>query len=291
MRHHVPRYLAAVGVLVLAATAHGQSGSESSVGYIDSAIPKNTVRLRYDSGFDDNRPERAEFFYPQKFDPVTGPAKTETKVDFRELTAYLEWAPAERLSGFLEVPERFLEPEVNPDRAGLGDINFGAKLALLAEDEGFLTFQFRTYVPTGAGRLGLGTNHVSLEPALLFNYHLSEQVLLEGEFRDWIPVGGTDFAGNTIRYGVGLSYPVEVGSGVKVAPVVEFVGWTVLNGKDEVAPSGTDLSAAGDTIVNAKVGARTTLGDFGQIYVGYGRALTGTVWYKDMLRLEYRLTF
>jgi len=27
------------------------------------------------------------------------------------------------------------------------------------------------------------------------------------------------------------------------------------------------------------------------IYVGYGRALTGDVWYRDIVRLEYRLRF
>jgi hypothetical protein len=27
------------------------------------------------------------------------------------------------------------------------------------------------------------------------------------------------------------------------------------------------------------------------LYVGYGRALTGAVWYKDILRVEYRLMF
>ena len=27
------------------------------------------------------------------------------------------------------------------------------------------------------------------------------------------------------------------------------------------------------------------------LYIGYGRALTGAVWYKDLLRLEYRYFF
>src|SRR5262245_18597628 len=31
--------------------------------YLDSAIPKNTLRLRYDAAFDINRPDRAEFYY------------------------------------------------------------------------------------------------------------------------------------------------------------------------------------------------------------------------------------
>ena len=27
------------------------------------------------------------------------------------------------------------------------------------------------------------------------------------------------------------------------------------------------------------------------LYIGYGRALTGDVWYKEIFRLEYRLIF
>ena len=33
------------------------------------------------------------------------------------------------------------------------------------------------------------------------------------------------------------------------------------------------------------------LGEQSDVYVGYGRALTGDVWYKDMVRVEYRLHF
>ena len=34
-------------------------------GYIDSAIPRSNIRLRYDDAYDMNRPDRAEYFYPQ----------------------------------------------------------------------------------------------------------------------------------------------------------------------------------------------------------------------------------
>jgi len=38
----------------------------------------------------------------------------------------------------------------------------------------------------------------------------------------------------------------------------------------------------------------TTGGPFpapNDVYIGYGRALTGEVWYKDILRVEYRRFF
>src|SRR5262245_15041233 len=53
-------------VLLAEAPAHAQlQGSSSNVGYIDSAIPVDRFRLRYDAANDNNRPDRAEFFYAQ----------------------------------------------------------------------------------------------------------------------------------------------------------------------------------------------------------------------------------
>ena len=37
----------------------------TNVGYIDSAIPRSNIRLRYDDAYGNNRPDRAEYFYPQ----------------------------------------------------------------------------------------------------------------------------------------------------------------------------------------------------------------------------------
>jgi hypothetical protein len=156
-----------------------------------------------------------------------------------------------------------------------------------------LTFQLRTYVPTGDAFRGLGTRHVSLEPAFLTYQRLTDRLAFEGELRDWIPINGTDFAGNVIRYGVALEYELVCCDALRVTPIVEFVGWTVLGGK-EAAVAGaqtTAVDASGDTIVNVKLGTRVAFGEHNDIYVGYGRALTGAVWYKDILRLEYRFIF
>src|SRR5262249_37584011 len=110
---------------------------------------------------------------------------------------------------------------------------------------------------------------------------------------------GTDFAGNVIPYGVGLSYfivgqpqiPGQHVEGLAVAPVIEFVGWTVLSGKEFDAGENLVKDAAGDTIINAKFGLRINYGDHNSFPVSYGRALTGTVWYKDIVRVEYRYSF
>jgi len=277
--------------------------ADSAVGYIDSAIPRTLFRIRADSAFDDTRPDRAEFFYAKcgcfrnpnagpLFDPkAAGPGNApEFRVDFVEVTSYLEVAWNNRISGFIEVPIRSIELNDNhQDFGGLGDINAGFKAALIADPCSYLTFQFRVFTPTGDADRGLGTDHVSLEPALLAYQKLTDRLRVEAELRDWIPIGGSDFAGNVLRYGIGASYDVYRTQCVRIAPVVELVGWTVLGGK-ELAPQGV-IDASGDTIVNAKFGVRADLGQHNDLYVGYGRALTSDVWYKEIFRLEYRLKF
>lgn len=287
---------------------------DTNVGYIDTAVVTNQFRLRYDAGYGLHPPDRAEFFYAKcgcfrdprlqaalgpLFDPdAPGPlgkgpdAPVETNLDYQDVSAYLELAPCDWLSGFVEVPVRILNPEVNDNTTGFADMNFGFKAALWYDDASYYTFQFRTYVPTGDADRGLGTHNVNLEPALLVYHQLDERWAFEGELRDWIPIGGTDFAGNVVRYGAGLSYdlsgPCTCGPGV--FPVVEVVGWTVLDGKKLPAP-GAPVDASGDTIVNAKFGVRADFYDRHQFYLGYGRSLTGEHWYEDIARLELRTRF
>jgi hypothetical protein len=298
-RRSVPLALALGALLALAAPGRAQGVGEATdrdtnVGYIDPAPLLNTLRFRFDAAYGNNRPSRAEFFYPRSGPGNPGPPLIETSVDYQEIRAYAEALLAPRLSAFVEVPVRFFNGEVNANTAGLSDINAGFRFALWADPDTAATFQFRTYAPTGDADRGLGTNHVSLEPALLLLRRLGEAWALEGEFRVWVPVGGTDFAGNILRAGVGLSYTIPCGDSWRLAPVLEFVGWTVLDGKETAAPTpfvSAVQSAAGDTIVNVKGGLRVGLGDAGSLYLGYGRPLTGEVWYENTWRVELRITY
>jgi hypothetical protein len=272
-------------------TEGGPTVGESRVGYIDSAIPGSQFRLRYDAVYDDRRPNRAEFIWPQ---PGQGPLRPERRLDWQDVSGYLEVAPSERLSGFIEVPWRFLNPEVNANTEGIGDMNAGFKAAFLRDPDRVATFQLRTYIPTGAGTHGLGNGHVSLEPALLVFQRLTDRLNLEAELRDWVPLTDDAFAGNILRYGVGVDYDlVQVGA-VHLSPVAEFVGWSILSGKESgVSPTGlvSVHDADGETIVNVKLGLRASLGRLGDLYGGYGRPLTGTRWYENTFRLEWRLLF
>ena len=116
------------------------------------------------------------------------------------------------------------------------------------------------------------SGHVSLEPGLLFHRRLGEGWNWESEFRYWIPLDGEpDRQGGVLRYGAGVSRSLLLEE-LRITPVVEMVGWTALAGQsrfldDSLTPVTED--AAGDTIVNLKVGARLAGVGREELYVGY----------------------
>jgi hypothetical protein len=299
-----------IGATPAAASAAPQLVGDG--GYIDNPYVGTWFRLRYDDAFNDNRPDRAEFFYAKcgcfrPADPhATGPTnafhEAARRVDFQDLSPYFEHRVTRCLSVFAELPLRLVDiqfPSTAQTNGGLADMNVGFKRALVIDPCRYLTFQFKVYIPTGNPFRGLGTNNVALEPGLLFLRQLSNRSYLQGELRQWVPIAGTDFAGNVIRYGLGYSFDVfrsfyndipnpYVSRGLRVTSVTEVVGWTVFNGKQFA--DNTESSAAGDTIVNLKLGARVSHGPR-SLYAGWGHALTGDRWYEDIFRLEYRRLF
>ena len=146
----------------------------------------------------------------------------------------------------------------------------------------------------------------SVEPGLLY-YQQWDRLKVQGQLQGWIPIDGTNLAGNILIYGAGVGYDVYRNRNLCVTPIMECVGWTVLNGFESVAdgPEGVTFTssgfplptshflqnASGDTIVNLKFGVRTYFGEHSDMYVGYGRAVTGDRWYRDIVRLEYRFRF
>ena len=275
-------------------------------GYIENAAPVTMARLRFDSGYGNNRPDRGEFFYAKCgcFRPQPGSNGVplpERNVDYQELTESIEVAVTQRFSAFVNLPQRFINPDLNRNAAGLGDVSFGGKYAFVYNQNRILSFMLRFQAPSGSLSNGLGNGNWWVEPGLLYLEQVSQKMQVFGEFRFQAPLGvRSDFTGNLLRYGIGTSYVVAQGCWGYVAPVVELVGWTVLSGKELNPDQLAAVGAHGDTIVNAKFGVRIGLGSptpgtpyptRSDLYIGYGRALTGEVWYKDLLRVEYRLFF
>jgi hypothetical protein len=296
------------------------------VGYVDDAIVGSQVRVRFDAGFHNNAPDRAEFFYA-RYAGLNGPGPDSVVADlnFQQLYLRAEYAPTQRFSLFTETPIRWIQPQLivanlNPSTSltneeGISDIAAGFKLAAIASPNRYLTFQFQAYFPSGDASSGLGTGHYSVQPALLYYQRLSARAALEAEGGDSHPIGGSSclnpcqsndatgpgsqgFAGDVFFYGVGPSYTVYRSDQVLIAPVIELVGWRVLGGLETVCVlsvqdcSAQDaVSADGTNIVNLKAGVRAMVGAHSSFYVGYGHQLTHDFWYKDIVRAEYRRSF
>ncbi len=291
----------------------------SMVGYVDDAIVGSQVRIRFDAGFKDNAPDRAEFFYPQCGCNPGGPGPrpgAANNINFQQLYFQVEYAPIRRFSFFTEVPIRWIQPQSFipgtgdvaqgmhtglpsfSNQSGISDVRAGFKLAVTASSNHSLTFQFKAYFPSGDGSRGLGTAHYSIEPSLLYYQRLSERWAVESQIGGWHPINGSttskgaNFAGDIFFYGIGPSYKLVNRENIKFAPVVELFGWRVLGGLETLAsalPNPAD--ASGTNIVNLKIGARTSFGRHNSIYVGFGQALTHEVWYEHIVRLEYRYSF
>lgn len=288
----------------------------SMVGYIDDATIESKFRLRFDSGLHTTAPDRAEFFYAKcgcyRDLPASHPAfdrnapgprpGSASDLNFQQFVLEAEFAVLPQVSVFGALPFRQIQPQSFvpgtgagfPDQGGVGDLRAGVKLGLADRPDAGATLKLQAYFPTGDSTKGLGTNHASFEPALLFHNSLSDVVEVESQVGVWIPIGGSapaptantgHFAGRVFFYGIGPSFTVYDRNGVRFAPVVELVGWRVLNGYESVA-----LDASGTNIVNLKFGGRISSRN-GSVYAGWGRALTDKSWYEDILRVEYRYSF
>lgn len=227
-------------------------------------------------------------------------------LNFQRLYMYGEYAPIRRFSAFVEIPIRWIQPQkFAPNtlpsfgsQAGLSDVSAGFKVAVLSTAKHYLTFQFGATFPSGDSYKGLGTDHYSVEPNVLYFQQISDRLTFEGQLGDTHPIGGDvpGFPGEVFTYGVGPSYTVYKTEQLRLTPVLEIVGWRVIGGKVADADlKAQDLppviSADGTNIVNLKAGFRTSIGNHNSIYVGYGQALTHEMWYKHLVRLEYRYTF
>jgi hypothetical protein len=288
----------------------------SMVGYINDAGIQSQVRLRFDAGTGITAADRAEFFYAKcgcyrflpadhpAFDPdAAGPGPgIANDLNFQQLYLQAEFGVSDRISLFGEVPFRWLQPQgfvagtgAFADQSGLSDVRAGLKWALAAQDDLFVTAQLQGNFPTGDGLKGLGVEHFSFEPALLYNQTLSDIVNLEAQVGAVLPSGGSDgiattsekFSGKVLYYGIGPSFEVYRSDALRFAPVVELIGWHVIDGFQ----TSTLSEADGVNIVNVKVGGRFEFRGRSSVYVGYGHALTDDVWYDDLFRVEYRYSF
>jgi hypothetical protein len=173
----------------------------------------------------------------------------------------------------------------------------------VATEGTYVTFQLKSYFPTGDASGGLGTNHYSVEPSALVYHRFTEKWTMEGQIGDWHPIGGSagvptagsqGFAGDVFFYGIGPSYKLYRGRNFGLTPVIELFGWHVLSGfQTQVGGpvDGASANVSGFNVVNIKAGIRTNVGLHDSVYVGFGQAVTHEDWYRQIVRFEYRHAF
>jgi len=297
-------------------SSSGPRRRPSMVGYIENATIGSKVRVRFDSGSGLEAADRAEFFYAKcgcyrglpsgnaAYDPAApgpGPGVL-TSADYTQFNINAEYALNGRFSLVADLPVRSLKPKTFAagtgsfgDSSGLSDLKGGVKLSLSSDSNSQITLQALASAPSGDAGKGLGTNHWSLEPAILYSTTVGNLLGFEAQFGSVIPLDGSKsvptgspdkFSGSVIYYGFGPSLDIYSSGSTRLAPVVELVGWHVVGGYStfENAP------AKGTDIVNLKLGARLAFGS-GSIYAGWGKALTDAAWYDQLLRVEFRYGF
>jgi hypothetical protein len=304
--------------------------------FVDAARPVTQMRLRYEHDWNIRNPDRGEFFWAApnfaagKTNPgpvqLIGPAGpcarsgfgkgqgcAPDSVDADELFLYSE-AGTGRFSAFVEMSYESLDPTDSPafiengfgaccHRSGFGDMNVGTKAMLLDCQLVQLSFQFKTFIPTGAFTKGLGTGHVSLEPSFLLGLCLTHDCYLQAQFSYWIPIGGDDlYMSDVFHNHLSINHVLcRPCTGVEVVGTLEFNDWWFLSGaytqtafliRDaNGVPSPVLGTGGGSNIFSAGPGIRVFICD--KIDFGVGSAINfgGDRLAEDVVRAEFRWRF
>jgi hypothetical protein len=276
--------------------------------FIDTTQPMKNCRVRFDFAWNEEFPDRAEYFWaksPGPPGPINGarPDEGEVSVDYQDIRFYIERG-SDTFSVATEIPIRMVDPVINNNVAGLGDINVTTKAVLLDGRKWQLAQIFRSYFPTGSPIAGLGNGHTSLEPGVAYRYKFSDVTYLHGDLKFWFPLGGDpNQAGEILNYGIGFSHVAVDGDYFAVIPTLEFIAWTVLDG-DQTLPGASPIMGAPPitervdnlTIVNIAPGVRFVWengNDCGtrELGISSGIAVSDAHWYESIVRVDLRWSF
>jgi hypothetical protein len=222
--------------------------------------------------------------------------------------------PAGSMKGVMPTPAQMRQPAPCCNVSGFSDLNLGTKSVLLDCELLLLTFQFKTFLPTGDFTKGLGDGHVSLEPALLFALKLTPEMYLQGELAYWIPIGGDPlYEGDIFHEHYSLNQTLWCPCpGLRLVGTLEASHWEVLGGNF----TSPDLLVAEPMMItkpNGKPGiknvlaapalsATTSMLSIGpgirfficdKIDIGLGTqfAVTADHWEEELIRAEFRWRF
>jgi hypothetical protein len=266
--------------------------------FTDGARPVTQTRFRFDGGWNMPFPDKAEYFWARADGKGKGPTppkgvKGEIKLNYQDFSVYTEGA-IDRIGVFVELPYRHISPETYPGASGMADMNVGTKTLLLDCELTQVSFQFRTYAPTGNFTKGLGTGHVALEPSLLFAFKLTDRLYAQSELAYLFPLGGDQtYQGPIFHYHGSLNYLLcNCGHDIQLIGTAEMVGYEIEGGAYTDPFTGTPLSAKDiGSIFSMGPGLRLEFCDKIDFGVGGLFSLTNDRMTKDLIRAEFRWRF
>ena len=272
--------------------------------FADYARPRTVTRIRYDNMINIRFPDRNQYLlmqtnanFPQHYTNRHGVTfRTDPSANLQQLYLYQEVA-AQRGSFFVEYPYRQLNPLFSPTQAGFSDINFGIKSLMLDTELLQISFQFRTYTPSGNAAQGLGTGHFSLDPSLLSSLKLAPDTYFQAQLGNWVPLGGNQkITGGILYWFMSLNQVVwRLSPDTPVIAMLEMDGWSFENGgyTNPIANYGPKVigSGGGVSYFNIGPGLRAALGKAVDLGTALTFSTTSNHWGSPWFRLEVRFLF
>ncbi|MCZ2343986.1 MAG: hypothetical protein LC104_19645 [Bacteroidales bacterium] len=265
--------------------------------YVDPVRPATQTRLRWDRSYNIVYPDRAEYFWPRADGKGLGPrpymgVRVAPHVGASELYLYQEAARGS-FGIWTEMPYRNSDPTGATGGSGFGDLRIGTKSVLLDREMIQLTYQFTTYIPTGVGLRGLGTEHVSLEPMLIMGVKLAPESYLQASIAEWIPIGGDPgYAGAILHYHFSYNQTVwRPVSNVVMISTWELNSWRFQDGAYTDPVLGPGQKAGGISYFSGGPGVRWSICNKLDFGVGTAFALSYPHWAATQFRFEFRYRY
>ncbi|MCU0719250.1 MAG: hypothetical protein MUC83_06080 [Pirellula sp.] len=247
--------------------------------------PYMGFRVRADRGM--NAPDRLEYLWGKA---GSGPAP-ESRVDLID-TIYRTELGNEKAGFISEMRMRSLDPTINGNTVGFGDMLVGGKLLVYNSNCTKVSTIFLTHLNTGPERRGLGRGHVALEPGMLAMRKWNERTYLFGEWKYHLPLGATlGFSGDVFKTGWGVATIWHDTDRYAMIPTLEIQTHSFLFG-GRTLPDGTEVRVDGTTAVDLYPGVRWTfnksaMGAY-ELGVSGGISVADRDWFDSRMIFELR---
>jgi hypothetical protein len=273
--------------------------------FADYARPRTITRIRYDNLNDMRTPDRAQFFIQNVSTPSKGNGKIFPQARFQQVSLYQEVA-GPRGSFFISMPYNQINPNWAPTSAGFGDLYFGIKSLMFDCEMLQVSFQLRTYMPTGAATNNLGTGHISLDPSILASLKLTPTTYLQGQIGNFIPIGfggsngnppTTPLAGGVLYWFGSINQVLWYATpNSPLIATLEMDGWSFENSGYTTAVQKGNVpviheKGGGATYFNIGPGLRQVICDKADIGGAITWATTTPNWAQPWFRFEVRFLF